>query len=261
MPDVNTVGSLALPIDAGDLNESLDDPTLLGLLAYLGHWIKLSLDDKLANQEGPTTAGVTPDACPVANRFPWDHGGAFMRPVPPATTAPLPGLWAFERDAAMREETLYWSVFDRTIVVQYIFPELVSPIGMGTRNGLMAAVAKTIAKAIERGREASYANGTPLFRALNVQSIDLVSCRQGRLEVIPGGTTAGTGRSNTSGTVHRFYPSVEAVLRVVERIGPDTALGIAREDDRFTIASGDAPNDGLDVLERIATPEDAPSED
>jgi hypothetical protein len=166
----------------------------------------------------------------------------------------------------MREETMYWSAVERTIVVQYIFPELVSPIGMGTRNGLMAAVAKTIAKAIDRGREASFGYdggpaGQPLFRALNVQSIDLVSCRQGRLEVIPGGASSGTGRSNTSGTVHRFFPSVEAVVRVVERIGPDTALGYDREDDTFTIASGDAPNDALDVLTRIATPEDAPSED
>lgn len=266
MADTNTVGSLTLPVDAGSLNEALDDPTLLGLLAFCGHWIKASLDAKLANQEGPTTAGAEVDACPANHRFPWDHGGAFMRPVPPETTPPLPGLWAWERDATMREETLVWSALERTIVVHYIFPEVVSPSGMGLRNGLMAAVTKTLAKAAERGRDALFSygasgDGVPLFRALNVQSVELVSARQGRMEVIPGGAATGTGRTNTAGTVHRFYPSVEAVFRVVERIGPDDALAIDQADASFTIASGDAPNDGLDVLERIATQDDAPTED
>lgn len=266
MADTNTVGSLALPIAAGVIDDALDDPTLLGLLAYVGHWLKESLDAKLAQQNGPAVEGAILDACPVEHRFPWNHGGAFMRPLPATGKPPLPGLWAYEQQATQREETMYWSAIERTIVVQYIFPELVSPSGMSRRSGLMGAVSRIMAKAFERGREASFGYdgaplGQPLFRSLGVQSIGLVSCKPGHIEVIPGGMAQGTGRTNTSGTVHRFYPSVEATVRVVERIGHDTAAGYDQGDASFTFASGNAPGDAVDVLTRIATQDDAPYED
>lgn len=263
--DENTVGSMALPLDAGTLNDGIDDPTITGLLAYLAHWIKEALDARLAMLEGPTTAGAITDACPVAHRFAFDHGGSFMRPLPDTGTAPLPGLWAWERSATWRQETMYWSAVERTIVVHYIFPELVTPSGPGRRNGLMSAAMRAIATGIERGRHPSFSldggpAGVPLFRSLGLQSIDLASATPGRLEVIPGGAATGTGRTNTSGTVHRFYPTLEVVLTVVERIGANDAEGPDQADAAFAFASGDDANDGLDVLERVATQDDSPDE-
>jgi hypothetical protein len=261
MADTSLVGGRTIPVPAGGTDSQLGDPTLLGLLDHLGFALKEGLDTKLSEMRGPVTSAAITDACPTANRFPWDHGGSFARNTPGENTPPIPALYAWETSSRFMPLTLYWDCLERQIKVQYIFPELQVPSGNSARHGLMSDVARIFAKATERYmRHDSYgygsdADGTPLFRSIGVLAIRMNEGQYGRLEAIPSGSSAANGRSNAAGTIQRFFPAYEATFTVWERIEPRNAEipGDVMGDSTLTIAV-DAEGDGLDLLERILPP-------
>lgn len=210
----SNVGNLALPIPAGALNAALTDPTCIGLLDYLGFWLKNNLDAKLAQMQGTGA-----DACPTANRFPWDPAGYFVRQSVPALY-----VW-WDGRSTRREQTMLLEQRDRTINAVYVFEELAGPTGLTARAGLMAAVDAIFAKASERGRHPSYgygsdADGTPIWKSLNLIHLGYIGGEVGAMAPVPSGgaTPGGPG----DGAVIRFYPSLRAQFSVSESIDQDT---------------------------------------
>jgi hypothetical protein len=266
--DNTTVGPQSLPIAAGAANGSLDDTTLDGLLSYLGHWLRESLNEKLATQGGPTVSAAITDACPVENLFAWNHRGTFVR-RDASGALPLPGLWAWEesQEATSEYATLLYEVVRREIRVQYIFPELHLPKGVNARDGLISSVARVFAKAAERGKHSTFGYddddiGTPIWESCSWR---FWQYRGGRFEpaaMTPGSTQAAASQ-RAQGAEKRFFPSFVATFWIWERIGlqePNEAvadegtlvIAIAEEgdfllDDFDDEDFGDA---GLDIMER-----------
>lgn len=229
----NLVGPLMLPVAVAGGDTPLRDQALDGILDYLAHWLKWGLDDKLAEMGGPNVASVVTDACPTGNRFPWDHGGSFMRAHDTGGVLenPLPGLWAWEESSQWSREfsTLTRDAVERTIKVQYIFPALQAPLGIAARSGVIGAVSRLFWKAAYHGRHSTWAYdgnpaGTQLFRALGLLGFTFVRGRPGRIAATPTAGAAGNGRSRGEGATQRFFPSYEATFSVIEPVGLNAAL-------------------------------------
>ena len=260
--ETSAIGSAVVPVPSDGTNTTVEDRTLLGILDFLGFIIKEALDAKLTEQGGPVASTPLTDACPVDHRFPWDHGGSFMRPHVVdgvLTGVPLPGLWAWEVSSQWSKEgsTLVHDAIEREIKVQYIFPQLSLPDGINARHGLMGIVGKAIARAASRGLHMSYGYngdgpGTPIWQSLNLLDFQFLRGAQGRLELVPAASTT-QGRNNASGAVQHFYPAYEATISVIERIEAPQGIPITDEtnDATLTIAVGDDVGDTIDVLERV----------
>lgn len=241
----SSVGSMTLPVPAGSSLSSLEDVTLLGLLDYLGFWLKLNLDPKLANLT-PTSI----DACPVANRFPFDPEGTYVR-------NDFPALYAWPVKSTRQDWTLLYEVLVREIKVMYLFEELVKPDGMEARHGLYAAVDKTFMKAAERGRHAEYRYnddwgfGDQLARQMNWRTWEYLGADYGFLSPIPGGSTA-QGGSGTERQTQSGYPAVMASFRVFERVDQDDFLRADLGTDlTMTISTGDSTEDVTEFMQRF----------
>lgn len=259
MPSNNTtVGPQSLPVAAGAANAALDDTTLVGLLDYLGFWLRTSLNSKLAQQGGPTTSSAITDACPTTNLFAWNHMGTFVRKNADEAL-PLPGLWAWEESQETTSEyaTLLYEVVRREIRVQYIFPEVMIPKGYNARDGLIPTVARVFAKAAERGKHSAYgygsdADGTPIWESCSWR---FWQYRGGRFEaasMLPGQTSSAASQ-RAQGAEKRFFPSFVATFWIWERIGLQEAEATdAIADGSMTIQIASDDNEtGLDLMERV----------
>lgn len=215
MPSVaGTVGALSLPIAAGSANAELADPTVAGLMAYVAFVLKSDLDGKLA-QMGGTTA----DACPTANRYPWDPSTHFVRCNFPALY-----MW-WQGRSVVRPQTLVYDVRERKIECLYVFQELTAPSGLRSRAGLTAAVDASFAKAAERGRHPDYAPtglpaGTDILTALSLLRWSYDGGESGFMAPIPN--TSNSPGGPPEGGIQRGYPSVRGSFTVLEKIGPET---------------------------------------
>lgn len=221
MPSDDTfIGGLPLPVPAGSASDPLPDPAALAILDYLGFWLRLMFDAKLASMGG--SVPERPDenyasACPAANLFPYN---------------PMPGeIWRRNPKPALY---CWWSGRTRTIqktIVQrhrirelsllWVFCEVQAPENDELRYGTMQAVDGVIRTAIEEGYHPDYgysgaAPGTPIFRSAGVVEIVVGDSRPGVLAPIP----EASGRADTSlGHILNYYPAVMASLTVTEALG------------------------------------------
>lgn len=156
MPSVATiVGGTALPVSAGNPNSRIEDVVIDGLLAYLAHWIKWSLDAKLANLRGPDIITID-DACPAANRFALDPRAWWPHPL---IATGKPGLWLWQRSSKRQPYSTVYAFRERTLSLLYAFPETLIPRGAPPREGLLNAVDASIFRACERGAHPTFAYG------------------------------------------------------------------------------------------------------
>lgn len=259
MADTSQVGPQTLPVPTAGQDSPLHDLVVVGLLDCLGFWLKANLDGKLGEMRGPIDGTAITDACPTAHRFPWFHEDTFTRALPGQTEEPLPALYGWCEDSQRLQGTLYWDFLKRKIKIQYIFPELQIPWGIGSRSGIAATVERSFAKAAERFmRHDSYGFngdpvGTPLATTLNVTNIIFEGGRPGRLDPKPHGS-AHSGRSSAAGHVQRAYAAYEGTFTVYERIeARDEEPGDTLGTSTGTIAV-DTETTGLDLLSRTLTP-------
>jgi hypothetical protein len=187
-----------------------------------------------------------------------------MRPVQGQSAAPLPGLWAWETASKTREQTLSYDVLERTISLQYIFPQLNIPTAGKARSGLLGTVARIFARGVARGFHPSFAygndangiaypNGTPLYVSLGLTEWPLMTAGMpGLLMQVPQ-----TPRGDTGGAIQRAFPSYLATFTVCEKIQPPqpTAADLIG-DGPTTIAVYDDEAQPLDVLTREILPPD-----
>ena len=244
------------------------DPLLVGLLAFFAFVIKEALDPVVTTQGGPTTSAPVADACPYT--FPWNHRNTFMRlhNVGDGTpVVPLPGLWAWSSGEVYSPEqsTLVYDSIERTIVLNYIFPELRLPDGYNARSGLMDLVGKAIQRGVSRGYHPDYDSGTHLTQSLSLLGMVFEKGEVGAFESLPGESRAGGGgRSASSGFVQRFFPAYSATLKVVERIQQPVAEypSDAMQDSTIAIYAGDDVGDTVETMNRVLVdPTDAADED
>jgi hypothetical protein len=268
MPTNTTgVGPLTLPIPTTGTNSDLDDVTLVGLLDYLAFWLRLTLNSKLAEQGGPTTAGAITDACPTSHLFPWHHQGTFVRPLPGGGSVPLPGMWAWEESAEPTDEfaTLLYDVVKRVITVQYIFPELTAPKGVVGRNGLLAAAMRTFANAAEWGRHPTYgfdgeAVNTPIATSCDWRHWRFKGSKQVLEASLPGTGSTSQAATRAAGAEKRFYPSLLATFEVWERVSLRTASvadDMVPGTTTIQIVDDSISDNALDVMERTLETEDS----
>lgn len=246
MPSTTTnVGGTTLPVPAGALNSSLDDPAVKGLLDYLAFWIKNTLDTKLANMTGPVNKPVT-DAAPAANRYPFNPESLHVKMNVPALF-----VWWDGKSQAF-DYTLVKARRVRELSVAYVFDEVRMPAGLSARAGLIAAVDACFAKAEERGDHPAYGyNGDPLGTPI-AQSLQWIDWQYlGGQEGFYRETLSESLRtSRDEGGVQRGYPALTARFRISELIAPDTledptdVLG----DSVISIAIGDGESTAVSGL-------------
>lgn len=258
------VGAQLMPVPTGGTNSAISDPTIDGLLAFLGFLISDALTPKLAEMGGPISSTPIADACPAANRFPWDHGGSFPLPIAGQTLASLPGLWCWEIKSNVVEQTLYYDVAQRDIALQYIFPILTRPNGIRARHGIWSVVEKCFQRAVSFGNHPNFAygndpNGVPyplgtmLYTSLGLTEWTMVSGTPGFLEQVPAASKA-RGSSAADGAKQSAYPAYQVVYRVSEIIQwPQATQADLTGDSTLTIALGDDPTQPLDIMQRIIT--------
>lgn len=266
-------GGRLFPVEGSGTNSAHRDPVIDGLLDYFGHWLKFGLDAKLAEQQGPTTSAAVEDACPVENRFPWDHNGTFMRPHNTGEAAPvvaLPGLWIWEESTERTKDgaTLWGDdVLLRNLRLHWVFPQVQIPGGFAARSGLLTDAMRLVAKACFEKSHPTFTPsgatiGAGIINALGILGLELVSATPGRLSVLPSGGTAGNlGRPGNEGVVQRFYPALNVALRTWERVGEWLADAPAdkMQDGSILIRAGDNTADTADLLERVViAPDDTP---
>lgn len=239
------VGAQLIPLPA--VNAAFPDPTIAGLHAYFGFLIKETLDPALAALTMPATAPRILDACPAANRHSFDPMGEYVWPSPGAIASVLPGLWIWERPspgAKLLQQTLMVDAIDRTLGIQYIFPQFGRPTSMEDRQGLLSAVQHAIFRGVSRGRHPSFAYGVDadgnayqpgvsMYTALGLVEWEITGGQTGLVEpLMPKDSKPITKPAN-----ERCLPSFVATLRVREivqerqpvaadRPTGDTAMGI-----------------------------------
>lgn len=226
----NTIGPLALPVPAGAQDSSLDDATLTGILAYLGHWLSASLDAKVFALRG--TNASTVGACPVANRFPWDPASYFVRgdEAGNGAIAYFPALYAWRIGRPQRERYSTTTIMRRqSIGVSYIFDELTLPGGWEARSGLLNVVDAVFTTAAEWNYHPTFSLnseplGTPFSVGLRLSGggFQYDGGEQGVMSPVPSESrTRGAG---ADGHVLRGYPVLRSQFTVWERIEQATPV-------------------------------------
>ena len=214
-----TVGGLALPLSAGAANGGIADPAVAALLSFGGFLIKWALDARLAQQQGPGADGAPiTDACPVANRYPFNPETTHVR-------LPKPALFAWWDGASVVDQwTIIYGKRTRQIKVMYIAPEVVLPGGAAARVGVPAVVDACFAKLANELSHPAWSYGTdPLGTAITT-SVDMIALTYGGgiagvlTYEVPGNTTV-ADQGKTGGHVQRGYPSLIGTFPVVERVG------------------------------------------
>lgn len=247
-----TVGGLLLPLPAGAISDPTDDPAITLLLAFVGHWLKATLDDRLAIQT-PTSA----DACPDDNRHPWD-------PLPTGvwTRMSKPALFIFSQGEEKQVELTGIRTYrQRELGLFYVFDELQLPSGIVARAGLMEAAAKTLARAFDRQSHptfeyGAYAVNSTIGRMLTGDPMDfgadLISTTQGFMAVVPGARSREGFEAD--GRIERGFPCLNAKLRVMERVNLDQFEdGDEIADFTGTISTNTDTPDPTDVYDILDT--------
>lgn len=257
----NYVGPLLLPVPAGAQDAALDDATLTGLLAYLGHWLSASLDAKLAALRG--TNASTVGACPAANRFPWNPASYFVRGDEHgnATTTYFPALYAWRIGKPRRVPySTIKSMRAQAIGVAYIFDELTLPGGWESRSGLLGVVDAAFWSAAEQCYHPTFGlnsepEGTPYAVSAKLAGPGLVyeGGEPGIMSPVPGQTLArGAG---ADGHVLRGYPVLQAQFTAYEQVGqfiPTDPTDVAGEMTMTVKANTDGGvDDGLEIMQRV----------
>ena len=245
--DSSSVGPLRIPWAAPGADVDFADRTLVGLLDYLGHWLRASLVG---------TTDAVADACPVGNLFPWDHKGTFVRDED--RRLPLPGLWAWELSSEPTDEwaTILYEVVRREIRVQYIYKPIRAPIGERGPKEVIQATGRIFAKATERGRRSDYGfdgdpNGTLIAKSCSWLHWAFKGGRIEPVKMLPAGGQA-QAFERKAGDEGVFYLAFTGTFHIWERVelqdaDPDEAMGPVA----LTIATDDdGEGDALDIMER-----------
>jgi hypothetical protein len=215
-----TIGATEIPVPAGAAHSPIRDPLVVGLLDYLGHWIKETLDAKLPTLGGPDTVAVT-DASPTATRYMFDPRGWWVRAMVQTKT---PGLWIWHRGSKRIEYSTVHDFRERNIGLLYAFPELSGPRGMPTRAGLMTAVDAALFRALERGSHPTYQNGAMFVSTIagvNALRVVYQDCQIG-FEFAAPQTGAGAGGQPDGGFEQYGFMTLRATIMSRERVGADT---------------------------------------
>ena len=245
-PD-SLVGPLALPIAVGATDAKLPDPVVVGLLAYVGHWIKWGLDAKLATMTAPPCLDpedptAVADACPVANRVDSDPSllvKSFNKPA-------LFGWWD-GRDET-KQFTLVKKTRTRGIQFLYVFDgirdsdgpsDTTGVSGQDRWSGLQNAVAALMQRAFARMSHPSFtppglgiARGADIREALSLTALLYEGATPIGLGEIDAETAraaagaAGSQRSMKEGGLSIVYPALLFSMKVTELIGADTFVDI-----------------------------------
>jgi hypothetical protein len=254
MPDVDTsFGKLVLPYPAGAESDPLIDPPVEVLLGYLGFWLRAMLNDKLASMGGgrpEATDENYADACPVANRFPYDPfvGEIWRR-------NPKPALYCWWKGSSVTTpKTMVYDLRTRELGLLWVFCEVQAPRNDELRHGALAAVDAVITRAIRRGSHPGYGHGsddpgTPVWRSAGVAEIRLGQTTPGKLAPIPEGLDR---RDTSPGQVTGYYQAVAGSIFVSERV-PADSLRVPEDlntDQTLTIATNEE-GDVLDVVDLI----------
>lgn len=221
MPSNETyIGGLELPVAAGAASDALPDPAALAILDYLGFWLRLMLDDKLASMGGNVPERPEENyagACPAANVFPYNPmpGEIWRRNPKPALYC-----WWSGRSQTV-QKTLAYRNRIRELSFAWIFCEVQAPDNDELRYGTLAAVDGVIRLAIDEGYHPSYGYGddvpgTPLFRSAGAVEIVMGDSRPGVLAPLPDG---GNRMDSAQGQILNYYPAVMGSFLVTERIG------------------------------------------
>jgi hypothetical protein len=208
----STVGGLTLPLPAGALNASFDDPTVVGLADFLAFMLNDCLNAKLANMQGTSAQAV-----PAGSVFPYDPGAYFVRNAIPALYVWWPGR------SRRTPWTPLYDVRERTILALYVYDELVAPGALLPRNGLVAAVDAVFFRAAEHGYHPSYGYGgdppgTPLYKSIGIKGWAYDGGEAGFITAIPR-QSEGPGFGEGDGNIARGYPSLRAAFTVYEVVG------------------------------------------
>lgn len=217
-----TVGTQALPAPPQDADGRIEDPTVAGLLDFAAFMIKWALDARLAEIHGPTDGNAIVDACPVANRFPFNPETTHVRAGKPALF-----VW-WDGASQVAEWTTIFGRRTRTIKALYLFPETVLPTGMRARAGLPAIVDAVFAKLANEMFHPDYGyNGAPpgtdIATSLNWIDFSYEGGTQGMVFEVPGNTTV-ADQGKSGGQIQRGYPSMLGSFTVVERIDVSTMV-------------------------------------
>jgi hypothetical protein len=256
----NTIGLLELPVPAGAQDSALDDPTLAGLLAYLGHWLSTSLDAKFAALRGTTAS--TAGACPTANRFPWDPATYFVRGDQKggAEASHFPALyaWRMGRPQFVQHSTVQ-DLRKQTIGVAYIFDELTLPGAWTRRAGVLNAVDAVFFSAVASAYHPTFGyNGAPLGTPITISlrlsgpGLSYDGGEQAMLAPVPGQSLArGAGQD---GHVLRAYPTLRAQFTVHELVSDFMAVdpGDITPEMLLTIKANTEGNvgDAVEIMQR-----------
>ena len=235
-------GVMTIPVSAGSMLSTFQDKTILGLMDYIGWYIKYAIDDKLA-----TLPPTSSDAAPAANRYPWNPGTTFVQNG-------FPAIYMWQESSVLEQETLIYYKRIRRLGFKYYFDEVVSPGGLQARHGLIPAVDAALQLAFATGRHPSYsydgdAAGTPIWRTLNLRDLRLVSTSSEMEASVPdvdARSTAGKGH------VIREYPVLVAEIEAVERVTLGYRTDADNVSDQLTDATlvletGDNVDDTLEI--------------
>lgn len=254
----SNVAALSLPLEAGAANARIPEPLVVGLLAYLGFWIKWGTDAKLATIKGPlVTAGSSvaiTDACPLANRLPYNPGTWWVRFM---TEATAPALWVWAKGSKRTKLSTVYDIRERQMGFLYAFPEVLAPRALVTRFGLMSAVDALIIRALDRGAHPDYENGVQFCDTIadpNTLELAFDSSEEG-FEASRPETGAGAGGRADGGFEQYGFPTLRGTIVARERVSGDSFEdpGDILGDIDVTITHneyGDV-SDGLTILEGV----------
>jgi hypothetical protein len=271
MPSIATqVGGTPIPVAAGVADSRIADPFIDALNAYYGHWIKWGHDAKLSNMGGPDKTFLITDACPVANRFPFDPGGWWVRKV---QDSKLPVLCIWHRGSKREKQTMVYDVRQRNLGLFYAFPEVLSPRGFAVRSGLMDSIDATIYRATERGSHPTFAHNGSALGALLTATVGATPNTLGwtydsatiQFEAPRPEIGSGAGGATDYGLEQYGFMTLRGTVTTTERIMQDTL-----EDPNDVFAGGILAgikvtglgdvNDALPYMDRVLSHPDG-SED
>lgn len=198
------IGALTLPVPAGTLNDSLQDPTLAALLDFFGFYLQECLNEKLTQMQG-----TTHDACPVENRFQYDPKAYFVR-------NPLPALYMWSPKAVTQARSILDDMLVRDVRLVWIFQELQYPEAGEPRTGLLHAAESAIQLAASRKYHPEFNNGIPIFKSIPILGLQLNETVSEMYSPVPAVST-NVGGAPEGHWIYAF-PVVEASLTVWERI-------------------------------------------
>jgi hypothetical protein len=213
-----TVGANQIPYPVGAQGSAISDRAANAFLSYFGHWLRESLNAKLADLGGQTTAKENyASAVPVGNQFPYDHENVW-----PQNNLPALYLW-WNGGSKTIPKTLVYSLRERVLNFTWIFCELRSPKTFA-RAGLSAMIDAIFRQAHYDGThptwvytdsERTYAAGTSVGKIAGVVDWQINEINTGKF--------APVAEFQPEGREQSFYPACVGMLTIWERIGASSS--------------------------------------